>query len=69
MKPVALIAYLVRLVTPPGGVVLDPFLGSGTTAVAAIDEGFSWIGCELTLDYLPIISGRVRHAEKKRRKK
>lgn len=67
VKPVALIGYLVRLVTPPGGVVLDPFLGSGTTAVAAIDEGFSWIGCELTLDYLPIISGRVRHAEKKRR--
>jgi DNA modification methylase len=65
VKPVALIRYLVRLVTPPGGVVLDPFLGSGTTAVAAIAEGFGWIGCELTPDYLPIIAGRVRHAQKK----
>ena len=52
----------VRLVTPPGGVVLDPFLGSGTTAVAAILEGFEWKGCELTEDYLPIIKGRVEHA-------
>ena len=66
VKPVALVSYLVRLVTPPGGVVLDPFLGSGTTAVAAIGEGFEWVGCELTADYLPIISGRVKHAEKKR---
>jgi DNA modification methylase len=65
VKPVALIGYLVRLVTPPGGVVLDPFLGSGTTAVAAIAEGFAWVGCELTPDYLPIIAGRVRHAQKK----
>jgi site-specific DNA-methyltransferase (adenine-specific) len=65
VKPVALIRYLVRLVTPPGGVVLDPFLGSGTTAVAAIEEGFTWVGCELTADYLPIISGRVRNAQRK----
>jgi DNA modification methylase len=66
VKPVALIRYLVRLVTPPGGVVLDPFLGSGTTAVAAIAEGFAWVGCEVTPDYLPVIAGRVRHANKVR---
>lgn len=62
VKPVALMRHLVRLVTPPGGVVLDPFLGSGTTAVAAILEGFDWKGCEMTDDYLPIIKGRVEHA-------
>ena len=62
VKPVALMRYLIRLVTPPGGLVLDPFLGSGTTAVAAILEGFNWIGCELTADYLPIIEARTLHA-------
>ena len=54
--------YLIRLVTPPGGTVLDPFLGSGTTAVAAILEGYDWIGCEITADYLPIIAARTANA-------
>jgi DNA modification methylase len=62
VKPVALMRYLIRLVTPPGGTVLDPFLGSGTTAVAAILEGFNWIGCELTAEYLPIIEARCANA-------
>lgn len=62
VKPVALIRYLIRLITPPDGTVLDPFLGSGTTAVAAILEGRQWIGCELTDDYLLIIEARVAHA-------
>jgi len=62
VKPVALMRYLIRLVTPPGGLVLDPFLGSGTTAVAAILEGFNWVGCELTAEYLPIIEARTLHA-------
>jgi hypothetical protein len=66
VKPVALMRWLVRLVTPPGGTVLDPFLGSGTTAVAAILEGFEWIGCELTDDYLPIIHARTEWAEQNR---
>jgi len=66
VKPVALMRHLVRLVTPPGGTVLDPFLGSGTTAVAATLEGFAWIGCELTDDYLPIIEARVAWAEQNR---
>lgn len=63
VKPVELMRYLCRLITPPNGTVLDPFLGSGTTAVAAILEGFEWVGCEMTADYLPIIKGRVKWAE------
>jgi site-specific DNA-methyltransferase (adenine-specific) len=55
--------WLVRLVTPPGGTVLDPFAGSGTTLVAATLEGFDAIGIEMTDDYLPIIEGRVAWAE------
>jgi site-specific DNA-methyltransferase (adenine-specific) len=63
VKPVELMRYLCRLVTPPNGTVLDPFLGSGTTAVAAVLEGFQWVGCEMTADYLPIIKGRVKWAQ------
>ena len=63
VKPIALMRYLVKLVTPPNGTVLDPFLGSGTTAVAAILEGFNWMGCEMTEDYWTIIEARVAWAE------
>ena len=63
VKPIALMRYLVKLVTPPNGTVLDPFLGSGTTAVAAILEGFNWMGCEMTEDYWSIIEARVAWAE------
>jgi len=63
VKPVALMRWLVRMVTPPGGTVLDPFAGSGTTLVAATLEGFDAIGIEMTDDYLPIINGRVAWAE------
>jgi site-specific DNA-methyltransferase (adenine-specific) len=63
VKPVALMRHLVRLVTPPGGTVLDPFAGSGTTLVAAVLEGFDAIGCEMTDEYLPIIQGRVAWAQ------
>lgn len=62
VKPLALMRYLIKLVTPPGGTVLDPFLGSGSTAVAATLEGFDWIGCEMTEDYFPIIEARVAWA-------
>lgn len=54
--------WLVRLVTPPGGVVLEPFAGSGTTMLAAELEGFRCIGIEREADYLPIIRGRLAHA-------
>ena len=63
VKPTDLMRYLIKLVTPPGGVVLDPFTGSGSTGKAAILEGFRFIGCELTQDYIPIIQGRLDHAE------
>jgi site-specific DNA-methyltransferase (adenine-specific) len=49
IKPLSLIAYLVRMVTPPGGLVLDPFIGSGTLALAAKKEGMHWIGIDLDL--------------------
>jgi site-specific DNA-methyltransferase (adenine-specific) len=63
VKPVALMKYLIRLVVPKGGVVLDPFLGSGTTAVAAIEEGVEWIGCEREPEYVEIIKARVAAAQ------
>ena len=62
VKPIALMRYLVRLITPPDGTVLDPFAGSGTTLAAAILEGFNSIGIELTDEYLPIIEGRIQWA-------
>lgn len=62
VKPTDLMRQLVRLVTPPGGTVLDPFTGSGTTGKAAILEGFTFLGIELTAEYLPIIEGRLKHA-------
>ncbi len=64
VKSVALMRWLVRLITPPGGVVLDLFAGSGTTGVAALAEGASFVGVELTDEYLPILEGRIRHALK-----
>lgn len=63
VKPTDLMRYLVKLVTPPNGIVLDPFTGSGSTGKAAILEGFRFIGIELTEDYIPIIEGRLKHAE------
>jgi len=63
VKPTALMGYLVNLVTPPNGTVLDPFTGSGSTGKAAILNGFDFIGIEMTEDYLPIIKARLEHAE------
>jgi len=63
VKPVALMRYLVRLVTPPGGTVLDPFLGSGTTLMAAALEGVDAIGIEREAEYVEIAKARVKWAE------
>ena len=52
-------AYLCRLVTPPGGVVLDPFMGSGSTGKAAMREGFRFIGIEREVQYFQIACARV----------
>ena len=59
VKPTDLMAYLCRLVTPPGGTVLDPFMGSGSTGKAALREGFKFIGCELDAAYHNIAEGRL----------
>lgn len=62
VKPIALMRHLVRLVTPPGGCVLDPFLGSGTTGIAAKLEGFGFLGIEREADYMTIAAARVSGA-------
>lgn len=59
VKPLDLMRWLVRLVTPPGGVVLEPFAGSGTTAEACALEGFQCIAIEREADYLPLIMARL----------
>jgi site-specific DNA-methyltransferase (adenine-specific) len=64
VKPLTLMRYLIRLVTPPGGIVLEPFAGSGTTLAAATLEGMNSIGIELTDDYLPIIEARINWARR-----
>ena len=61
VKPVDLMKYLCRLVTPPNGVVLDPFMGSGTTGIAANVEGFNFIGIEMSAEYLAIAESRINH--------
>ena len=63
VKSVALMKWLTRLVTPPGGLVLDPFVGSGTTALACIHEGFDFIGSEQSAEYVKIARARVDHAD------
>ena len=59
VKPVELMRYLCRLVTPKGGVVLDPFMGSGSTGMAAKDEGFDFIGIEKDEEYFKICESRI----------
>lgn len=62
VKPIALMEWLVTLVTPPGGVVLDPFMGSGTTGVAAVCKGFRFVGIEREDEYLAIARARIEAA-------
>jgi DNA modification methylase len=59
VKPIELMRYLVRLVTPPGGIVLDPFAGSGSTGVACAEEGFGFIGIEREAEYCEIARARI----------
>jgi DNA modification methylase len=66
VKPTALMEYLIKLVTPEGGTVLDPFTGSGSTGKAALLNGFQFTGIELTEEYLPIIEGRLKWANEQR---
>jgi DNA modification methylase len=62
VKPTALMRYLCRLVTPPGGIVLDPFMGSGSTGKAAMLEGFQFIGIEREDEYVKIAQARIEYA-------
>jgi site-specific DNA-methyltransferase (adenine-specific) len=63
VKPTDLMRYLCRLVTPPGGIVLDPFTGSGSTGKAAVLEGFRFLGCELSEEYAAIARARIAAAQ------
>lgn len=62
VKPQSLMRYLCRLITPPGGIVLDPFSGSFSTAKACVLEGFRFIGCDQSQEYVDIGAARIRHA-------
>jgi DNA modification methylase len=62
VKPTTLMQYLVRLVTPPNGVVLDPFMGSGSTGKACVYEGFDFIGIEQSAEYVAIAQARIDFA-------
>ena len=59
VKPIELMKYLIKLVTPPGGIVLDPFNGSGSTGCAAVELGHEYIGCELDPAYVEIAKTRI----------
>jgi site-specific DNA-methyltransferase (adenine-specific) len=61
VKPIALMRWLCRLVTPPNGLVLDPFNGSGSTGCAAVLEGFRYLGAELDAEYVEIARKRIAH--------
>jgi site-specific DNA-methyltransferase (adenine-specific) len=63
VKATDLMAYLVRLVTPSGGLVLDPFMGSGSTGKACMREGFHFIGIDMTREYVEIARARIEHEQ------
>lgn len=67
VKPIKLMQYLVRLVTPPNGIVLDPFCGSGTTGIACKLEGFQFVGMEQDPEYAKIAEGRIKNYKEKKK--
>ena len=67
LKPINLMTYLCRLITPPGGIVLDPFMGSGSTGISACLEGFRFVGMELQEDYFKIAEARINNFEEYRK--
>jgi site-specific DNA-methyltransferase (adenine-specific) len=67
VKPTELMKYLIRLVTPKGGVVLDPFMGSGSTGKAAVIEGMEFIGIEREEEYYEIAKQRIENEINKRK--
>lgn len=69
IKPTDLMRYLIRMVTPSGGITLDPFMGSGSTGKAALKAGFSFIGIEREKEYFEIAKARLEHQQKKNKGK
>jgi len=67
LKPINLMTYLCRLITPPGGIILDPFMGSGSTGISACLEGFRFVGMELDEDYFKIAEARINNFEEYRK--
>ena len=63
LKPVNLMSYLCKLITPPNGIVLDPFMGSGSTGIAALLNDFRFVGMELDNDYFKIAEARINSYE------
>lgn len=66
VKPISVMQWCIRLSTQPGGVVLDPFMGSGTTGVAAMREGMRFVGIEMSDEYMEICKARIGHAAKQK---
>ena len=66
VKPTDLMRYLCRMITPPGGTVLDPFAGSGSTGKAAVLEGFQFVGFELSEEYTDLANARIEAARQRR---
>lgn len=65
VKPIALMKYLCRLITPPGGKILDPWVGSGSTGCAAVEEGFDFTGIDMNPDHITTASARIAFSHKK----
>jgi len=68
VKPTDLMRYLCKLVTPPNGTVLDPFMGSGSTGKACTYEGFNFIGIDQSAEYVEIAKARIGFAKKEKHK-
>ncbi len=69
VKPLKLMSYLINMITPPSGIVLDPFMGSGSTGVAAVKSGFNFIGMEKEPEYFEIAKARINYHDPKNEEK
>ena len=67
VKPIALMSYLTKLITPEGGIVLDPFMGSGSTGMACAMEGFDFVGIDMDEDYVAISEARIEWARSQKK--